>query len=428
MAQSRQPSALKRAEPPAPAQQQVRPPKKKKTWNRALPKKIEAYVPEARYYVELQEFEKRLDATIVRKKLDIQEGSVKPIKMKKTLRIVVSNETSNQAHDQENDMNDDDATVKIPSWKLKVQGKLLDVRFKVTANSNSLTHKSIQTPEDQLSMLPKFTHFVKSIKIELQRDPNLYPEGNVIEWRKGSSAHSFDVFEVKRQGDQEVPVSIEIVMENNPEKLRVSARLAEVLDVYVDTQQNILMRLWQYIKMNGLQDVEHKTYINFDAQLTDIFRTRRAMFTQLPDLLSQNTYAPPPIKINYTIKVDKELTVSETAYEVPVEIEDPIKAKVNSILAGGNLAMLKEIGTLDEQIARHVEEITNCKMKRDFMLAFAADPANFVQRWTASQARDLEVILGDSRINVEEARRSSFNDQEWIREAVFLYLQSSKQR
>jgi SWI/SNF-related matrix-associated actin-dependent regulator of chromatin subfamily D len=55
--------------------------RKKKTWNRNLPKKLDSFVPEAKYYAELQEIEKKLDATLVRKKLDIQEGALKPIKV-----------------------------------------------------------------------------------------------------------------------------------------------------------------------------------------------------------------------------------------------------------------------------------------------------------------------------------------------------------
>ena len=42
---------------------------------------IESFAPESKLYTELVEFEKKLDATIVRKKLDIQEALGKPTKV-----------------------------------------------------------------------------------------------------------------------------------------------------------------------------------------------------------------------------------------------------------------------------------------------------------------------------------------------------------
>lgn len=42
---------------------------------------IEAIVPESKLYTELLEFEKKLDATIMRKRLDLQETLNKPVKV-----------------------------------------------------------------------------------------------------------------------------------------------------------------------------------------------------------------------------------------------------------------------------------------------------------------------------------------------------------
>ena len=47
-------------------------------------------VPEAEAYMGLLGFEQKLDATITRKKLDIQEALKRPMKIKKKLRIYVS--------------------------------------------------------------------------------------------------------------------------------------------------------------------------------------------------------------------------------------------------------------------------------------------------------------------------------------------------
>jgi SWI/SNF-related matrix-associated actin-dependent regulator of chromatin subfamily D len=42
---------------------------------------MESYVPESKLYQEMQEFERRLDATITRKTLDIQDALAKPCKV-----------------------------------------------------------------------------------------------------------------------------------------------------------------------------------------------------------------------------------------------------------------------------------------------------------------------------------------------------------
>lgn len=47
-------------------------------------------MPESQAYMDLLAFEQKLDATITRKKLDIQEALKRPIKVKRRLRIYIS--------------------------------------------------------------------------------------------------------------------------------------------------------------------------------------------------------------------------------------------------------------------------------------------------------------------------------------------------
>lgn len=48
------------------------PKKKKKLADKILPQKVRDMVPESRAYMDLLSFERKLDATIMRKRLDIQ--------------------------------------------------------------------------------------------------------------------------------------------------------------------------------------------------------------------------------------------------------------------------------------------------------------------------------------------------------------------
>ncbi|GAB5593001.1 SWI/SNF and RSC complex subunit Ssr3 [Umbelopsis nana] len=78
--------------------------------------------------------------------------------------------------------------------------------------------------------------------------------------------------------------------------------------------------------------------------------------------------------------------------------------------------MQKEILALDDKI-----------IKRNFLPQFARSPVEFINKWIASQARDLEIIVGETQVNVEEMRQSDFYKQPWVKEAVFHYLTSKTQ-
>merc|ERR1719361_2876469 len=72
--------------------QQIKPPKKKKRMaDKILPQRVRDLVPESQAYMDLLAFERKLDATIMRKRLDIQEALKRPQKVKKKLRVFISN-------------------------------------------------------------------------------------------------------------------------------------------------------------------------------------------------------------------------------------------------------------------------------------------------------------------------------------------------
>lgn len=87
--------------------------------------------------------------------------------------------------------------------------------------------------------------------------------------------------------------------------------------------------------------------------------------------------------------VDKEQHQSPQAYDIDVEVESPVRQKMMNCLAAGQTQ--KEIMGLDEKIVQCVQSINNSKIKRDFLLQFSQEPVDFINKWIASQARDLEV-------------------------------------
>ncbi|KAF9083698.1 SWI SNF, matrix associated, actin dependent regulator of chromatin, sub d, member 1 [Mortierella sp. AD031] len=394
--------------------------KRKRPNDNQISSKIEAIVPESKLYTELLEFEKKLDATIMRKRLDLQETLNKPVKTKRTLRIFISN----LSHDQETPESDEDEprldSGPTPSWTLKVEGRLVD-------EANASAYKNRQTSR-------KFSSFFRSVMIELDRDSNLYPNGNFVEWHKSANQADVDGFEIKRHGDENVKVKVILHVDNSPERFKLSPELADVLAIDVETRPGIMMALWQYIKFHQLQDPEDKRNINCDQKLAALFGQPKISFPALPELIGRFLSPPEPIVLEYTVRVDKPYHLSSHCYDLDVELDDPtFKSKISSLLSSTSLnaannTLPKQIYAQDEQIMQYIQSMHNSKTKRDFLLRFANDPADFLDRWVASQSRDLEVILGESHVNLEEQRRADFYNQQWVNEAVFHYMTAKNQK
>ncbi|CAG8517920.1 18231_t:CDS:10 [Acaulospora morrowiae] len=376
--------------------------KKKRALDRNMPEKLDTLVPESRLYTELQEFERRLDATIIRKKMEITESYSKPMKVKRTLRVFVSNTSSNQQPVQgegDNELEYGDGS-NIPAWTLRIEGRLLDAP---NAPKNTRPNH-------------KFSRFFKAIIVELDRDPELYPEGNLIEWNKIPDSEEVDGFEIKRKGDVNLKAKIYLNIDQQPARYKLSPELSEILDLKEETKSGIIMTLWQYVKHNNLQDAEDKRIINNDARLAEVFKVPRMAFPQIPELINKHLLPIDPISIDYTIRVDKEYHQSRYAYDIEVEVEDPNKARLAAI-ATTNMTNQKEIQNLDDKIVQCVQSINNSKTKRDFLLNFASSPVEFINKWIASQS-----------LNLEEQRRSEFYKQTWVNEAIFHYTTAQAQR
>ncbi|XP_045925497.1 SWI/SNF-related matrix-associated actin-dependent regulator of chromatin subfamily D member 3 isoform X2 [Micropterus dolomieu] len=93
--------------------------KRRKMADKVLPQRIRDLVPESQAYMDLLAFERKLDQTIARKRMEIQEAIKKPIMQKRKLRIYISNTyTPSKPEGEEAE--------KVSSWELRVEGKLLE--------------------------------------------------------------------------------------------------------------------------------------------------------------------------------------------------------------------------------------------------------------------------------------------------------------
>lgn len=384
--------------------------KKKKISDKILPQKVRDLVPESQAYMDLIAFERKLDFTIMRKRMDIQEALKKPIKQKRKLRIFVTN----TFYPGKNDPEGNEEPI-VPSWELRVEGRLLDEKPESSSSSSSKTlHKR------------KFSTFFKSLVIEL--DKELYgPDNHLVEWHRSVNTSETDGFQVKRPGDRNVRCTILFMLDYQPMQYKLDPRLSRLLGIYANTRPVIIQAFWQYVKKNRLQDTHEREFINCDQYLEQIFNAKRIKFAEFPSRLSHFLQPPDPIIINHQIQIEGHLDSLKkvSCYDIEVEVDDPLKSQMQNFLL--SIASQQEILALEQKNHETVDSINQHKTSREFYLGFASDPQQFIHKWLISQVRDLKVMT-DQNGNPEEERLSDFFYQPWTQEAVCRYFYSKVQQ
>lgn len=316
--------------PTATGVQSIKSNKKKKLADKILPQKVRDLVPESQAYMDLLAFERKLDFTITRKRLDIQEALKRPMKQKRKLRIFISN--TFYPGKPQNDVDGGDAVAgsgstgpdssSVPSWELRVEGRLLE-------DQNG-------KPE-QSKFKRKFSSFFKSLVIELDKD--LYgPDNHLVEWHRSPNTTETDGFQVKRPGDKNVKCTILLLLDHQPMQFKLDQRLARLMGIHTQTRPMIINALWQYIKTHKLQDPHEREFINCDKYLEQIFNCQRMRFGEIPVRLNQLLSPADPIVINHVICVENgtEVLKRTACYDIEVEVDDALKQQMsNFVLSTG---------------------------------------------------------------------------------------------
>ncbi|KAF2840185.1 hypothetical protein M501DRAFT_1002487 [Patellaria atrata CBS 101060] len=399
-------------------------------------------------YRALRDVEKRLDAVMMRKRLDIQDSVNRTTKGYKTLRIWISNTAENQPW-QQSGMNPDAfdfGSESQATYRVKIEGRLIDEDSTSNEKGKSADEKekangeAMDTTGDETkkpatpshsSTIPertKLSHFFKQITIDFDRSKSVQPDNfTSIDWTKPvpprpnvpnpAPEANFDTLEFERKSDENINVTINLVRDEVPERYRLSKELAELLDTEEDDRAGVMMNIWNYVKAMGLQEDEETRRIHCDARLKAVFKSESLFFPYLPDAVLPHLTALPPLTLSYTIRVDKDYITMQphppaTIYDIRVPATDPLRTLyLQQTHSPIYLSTLQTISTLDTQLAEAVQAIHDAKAKHAFFSSMARDPVGFVRRWTSSQRRDMEVILGEAVRGVGEEGTS----EEWRR-------------
>ncbi|BAU01533.1 SWI/SNF complex component SNF12-like protein [Vigna angularis] len=378
--------------------------KKQKLPEKQLQDKVAAILPESALYTQLLEFESRVDASLARKKADIQEALKNPPCIQKTLRIYVFNTFANQIRTIPKK-----PSAEPPTWTLKIVGRILEDG--VDPDQPGVVQKS--TP-----LYPKFSAFFKRVTISL--DQRLYPDNHIIMWENARSPAPHEGFEVKRKGDKEFTVNIRLEMHYVPEKFKLSPALTEVLGIEVDTRPRIVAAIWHYVKARKLQNPNDPSFFHCDQPLQKVFGEEKMKFTMVSQKISSHLFPPQPILLEHKIKLSGNSPVGTACYDVMVDVPFPIQRELSALLA--NVEKNKEIETCDEAICGIIRKIHEHRRRRSFFLGFSQSPVEFINALIESQSRDLKLVSGEPSRNAEKERRSDFFNQPWVEDAVIRYL------
>lgn len=268
-------------------------------------------------YKKLQEIEGKLDATMMRMRLQIQDDMFRRPKYYRTLRIFIWNTVKDQPWQLGGlEQNAFDFNTDLQgSYKIFINGKLLPEEDPIEAESDAdsgsedesihadrenrddamvtgegAKHKKRkaqaddEVPEDTDKPSPiqsktRLSHFFKAITVDMHRDSHiqLQPDGTTtLEWKKPPPQPNaqtlvqdadFDILDFERKGEENINCTVNFFLDEEPERYQLSPALARICDEKAEDRATIMWKLWQYINAHGLLQDEEKKTISCDELL-----------------------------------------------------------------------------------------------------------------------------------------------------------------
>ena len=253
-------------------------------------------------YKSLRDVEKKLDAIMMRKRLDQNEGNGETQRKHQTMRIWISNTAENQPWQQtsmDHEAFDFGDTSNNATYRVKIEGKLLGDDDGLVEKSNEeapADEDAMQedgnpknpTPRPSSIRFPsktRFSHFFKQMTVDFDRNPNLQPDQTAqVEWKKPAppkgppnpaSANindevSFDCIEFERKGDENINIRINLVRDEKPERYKLSPAMADLLGTEIEDRAGVIMGIWAYVRAQKLQQDDEMTNAQCDTKLKNV--------------------------------------------------------------------------------------------------------------------------------------------------------------
>ena len=389
-----------------------------------------------------------------------------------------ANENVNDNNNKDNDKMDLDIEIQNENEKNLEKEKYIDINnnnTNISNNNNKKTTKQIQIQiKEKLfwviriqgklqnifqgqsrGFFRKFSYFFNKINLKFQyqqsqtQSQDRYQD---IEWTRIPNS-DVDSFEIKRPiedfqklSNEFLNLKIQFHLNYLHQEYKISDELKKLLGISQETRPRILNYLWQYIKINSLQDKETPNFINLNRELQKIFRCEKLDISTLTVKLSEFLRPIEPSVINFTIKNNFNWEENQQLYDFFINVDDPHFLDISnflsnieneSILFPKSLFYLKneshsgpnnnniycnskndkincenfysKINDYDRNIQDLIEKLRKLKYKYDFYEAFSKDPKKFIDNFLQQQNSLLKIMKEES--SVMDARWDYYSAQ-----------------
>ena len=251
-------------------------------------------------------------------------------------------------------------------------------------------------------------------------------------------------------------IKILLYLSYHIQEFNLTPQLSELLGITHGTRPQILYHLWQYIKLNSLQDNENPKIVINNKQLSQIFNCEKMEISSLTSRLSDHLKIPPPIEIEFLVHdLNEDRTKNQILKDIELTIDDPYCNTLLGFLSNANeesLLFPKRFFTLPytgmgggvNNFAKYLEKLNETEklysnymniMKRhkyyyDFFDAYEKDPILFIDNFMIQQ-NELMKRISDQATNIVRADYNSsqyYKDyEEVVRDNVEKYLNKKRQ-
>ncbi|EFN57724.1 hypothetical protein CHLNCDRAFT_57254 [Chlorella variabilis] len=397
------------------------PGRKRKAMDQRLPDRGDLLIPDSPLFTQLQDAERRVDMLISRKKHELQEmyasfrrgppGTAQAAgSARRKLRVYIRSEHLHQ-------QNAADAA-EAPSWVLTISGRLIgkDKAADAAAEEGGHGHHHKHA----------FTHYVRRLAVQL--DPGLYPgESGRLVWDKAlHDREQRDSIQLRRLGSRPCEATITLELDHQPVQYRLSSALAGALALRgLHSMPFVMQMLWGYIKAKQLYEPSDKgsVCVRCDERLRPLFGTDSVELGKMAEALKQHLTLPEPVKLQYTIKPDGSAAPHPDCYDFEVEVPLSTELPPYALKAGAG----REVEGLDLALDGVLTRLAEHRRRRTYLLAFAQNPADFVQALVAAQGRELRLAASKEGEAYELMATGDVFRERWVDDCVMNHLARKQQ-
>ncbi|KAG6574502.1 SWI/SNF-related matrix-associated actin-dependent regulator of chromatin [Phytophthora cinnamomi] len=273
----------------------------------------------------------------------------------------------------------------------------------------------------------KFSSYFRKASIEL--DPHLYSD-HVVEWTSFQKAsHDVDGLEVSRIGSTAHTVKIKLLAAQTPERFSISSELEAAIGQYLGpakayTKQDIVLAMWEYIKLRNLIKEDDCRVVVCDDRLVQVLNCVSLPFTSIVVALKQHLTPINAIDLEYTLSLstacESEL-LDEKFFDVSVAATsdlDRTRARALKECEELQQDQKKELALLQAQEVDILDRLQTYTRKKEWMAQFAQDPCGFMADVKKSQVADEQILAAETELDEFNVSHPQQFTQPWVREVV----------